>query len=72
MMRPMIAWHCSKPWTEEDDRALRANLALLAEDVDEAGGPAAWIHSRLEAWLRAPAKPCRTPRLHARPRTQRV
>jgi len=69
-MSPTIAKHCSKRWTPQEDRQLRAHLAVLRDEIDAAGGPAAWLQTDASSWG---AKPrfCSVPRLsRARPRRQ--
>lgn len=60
-MRPTIAWFCAKRWTAEDDRELRSHLAVLRDEIEAAGGPAAWLKTEASAWGARP-RLCPTPR----------
>jgi hypothetical protein len=66
MKRPTIAWHCTKRWTAADDQKLRSQLALLRQDIDQAGGPNGWIHNRLEPWLAQAEPRCEHPMIRLR------
>lgn len=50
--RPLFAEICPDAGRCECDGAFEERLAVIQEDIRNAGGLESWIHTRLEVWLK--------------------